>query len=87
MGASVSSIVILISWNFLLLVIISVIIAFPAAWFFMDNWLENFAYKTDINLVTFLLAAVAALLISFLTISFHTIKAAIANPVNTLREE
>jgi putative ABC transport system permease protein len=86
-GASVKSIVIMISKDFLILVLISVLIAIPLAYYFMDKWLENFAYQTNINYVTFIFAAILALIITITTISFHTVKAAISNPAIALREE
>ena len=86
-GASVNNIVMLVSQEFLILVSVSVIIACPVAWYFMDTWLQNFAYRTEISVLTFLLSALVALLVSFLTVSFHTIKAALTNPVEALRYE
>lgn len=87
MGASVSNIVNLLSKDFLQLVGISFLIAAPLAWYFMYQWLQNFAYRTDLSWWIFLLAAVIALLIAFITTSFQAIKAAIANPVKSLRAE
>ncbi len=86
-GASVGNIVIMISKDFLVLIVISIIISIPAAYYFMKQWLQNFAYQVEISYLTFLLAAILALLITFITIGFHTIRAALANPVNALREE
>ncbi len=87
LGASVSSIVNLLSADFLKLVLIAFVIATPLAWFAMNKWLQDFAYRTHISWWMFALAAIASLLIAFATISFQAIKAAIANPVKSLRTE
>jgi putative ABC transport system permease protein len=87
MGASVSRIVNLLSIDFLKLVLISFVIAGPVAWYFMNNWLNDFAYKTKISWWIFALAASVALLIALVTISFQAIRAAIANPIKSLRTE
>jgi putative ABC transport system permease protein len=87
MGAGVRQIVPLITANFILLVGISCFIAFPVAYFFMDKWLRVFPYNTGLSVTPFLLSALAVLLITMLTVIFHTIRAAIANPVKSLRSE
>lgn len=87
LGASVVNIIRMISMNFLKLVIIAIIIAVPVGWFFMDKWLQNFAYKTNISWWIFGLAAVIAILIAIGTVSFQAIRAAVANPVESLRTE
>lgn len=87
LGASISSIVQLLSKDFLRLVVLAAIIAFPIAWYAMNNWLEDFAYRTNISWWIFLLAGLLSAVIAFITISFVTIKAAVANPVNNLRSE
>jgi len=87
MGASLGGLVTLIIRNFIFLVIISCLIAFPVAWYFMHKWLELFPYKEGLKPVTFLLSAAVVLLIAVLTVSFHTIKVALANPVKALRTE
>lgn len=87
LGASVLNITALLSKDFLRLVIIAIVIATPIAWYFMHKWLEDFAYRINISWYVFLGAAVAAILIAFITISFQAIKAAIANPVKSLRTE
>ena len=87
LGASVSNIINLLSKDFLWLVAISALIAFPITWFAMNRWLENFAYRTGVSWWVFLLAGILATLIALLTISFQAIKAAIANPVKSLRTE
>jgi putative ABC transport system permease protein len=87
MGASVSNIVNLLSIDFLKLVLISFIIAAPLAWYFMHQWLKDFAYRININWWIFLVAGVTAVLVALFTISFQAIRAAIANPVESLRTE
>lgn len=87
LGASVSSIVGLLSLDFLKLVGVSVLIAAPAAFFTMQQWLQEFAYRVDLGPGVFLLAGVLAAAVAFLTISYYAIKAAIANPVRALRAE
>ncbi|HRI21244.1 MAG TPA: ABC transporter permease, partial [Panacibacter sp.] len=87
LGANISSIVALLSKDFLWLVFIAAIIAFPVAWFAMYNWLKDFAYRINISWWVFALAAIAALLVALITVSFQAIRAAIANPVKSLRTE
>jgi ABC-type antimicrobial peptide transport system permease subunit len=69
------------------MVLFAMIVAFPVAWLLMNKWLENFAYKINIGWWIFLLAGIIALLIALVTVSFQAIKAAVANPVNSLRTE
>ena len=87
LGASVSGIVLMLSKDFLKLVLIAAIIAIPVAWFFMHKWLEDFAYRININWWVFVLSALAAIIIAMAIISLQVIKAAIANPVKSLRTE
>ncbi|MEO6405199.1 MAG: ABC transporter permease [Ferruginibacter sp.] len=87
MGASTIHIVSLITRNFVLLVLLSCLIAFPVAYYFMHKWLEVFPYKEGLKLTTFLLSALGVLVITMLTVGFHTIKVAISNPVNSLKTE
>lgn len=87
LGASVGSIVGLLSREFLLLVAIANLIAWPVAYYAMSRWLEEFAYRINIGLGTFLLAALFALIITLITVSSQAIKAALTNPVDTLRYE
>jgi putative ABC transport system permease protein len=87
LGASIGNIVGLLSKDFLLLVALSACIAFPLAWWAMHNWLEDFAFRTNISWWVFMVAAAIALLIALVTISFQAIKAAMANPVKNLRTE
>jgi putative ABC transport system permease protein len=87
LGASIAGITALLSTDFLQLVAIGCLIAFPAAWWIMQNWLQNYEYRVDISLWIFLAAGISAILIALITISFQAIKAAIANPVKSLRTE
>ena len=87
LGASILSIVGLLSKDFLKLVILACLIAVPFAWFLMDNWLNEFAYKIQITWWVFILAGVIGLLLSLFTVSVHSIRAAVANPVESLKEE
>ena len=87
LGASVSRIVTLLASDFIKLVILAFIIAAPVAWFAMNKWLQGFAYRTHISWWVFALAGMLAVLIAFITISFQSIKAALANPVRSLRSE
>ena len=87
LGASVTTIVQLINFEFLKLVILAIIIATPVAWYFMDEWLQDFAYRTDLSWWIFALAGILTLGIALVTVSFQAIKAAIANPVKSLRTE
>jgi putative ABC transport system permease protein len=87
LGADISSITFLVSKNFLQLVVIAILIAVPIAWVIGYKWLQDFAYRINISWWIFLAAGVAAILIAFVTVSFHSIKAAIANPVKSLRSE
>ncbi len=86
-GASVGRITVLLSTEFLRLVLIAILIAFPLSWWAMNQWLQGFAYRIDIGAGVFLLAAVSVMLITLLTIGFQAIRAALANPVKTLRSE
>ena len=87
LGANVLNIVGLLSRNFLMLVFIASLIAFPVAWWAMNNWLKDFPYRITISWWIFATAIIAALMIALLTVSFQSIKAAIANPVKSLRTE
>ncbi len=86
-GASVGDIISMLSKDIIKLVIVSAIIAIPIAWMAMNNWLQGFAYSVKIGWWTFFIAGVMALLIALITISFQSIKAAVANPVKSLRTE
>jgi ABC-type antimicrobial peptide transport system permease subunit len=87
LGAGEAGIVALLSKDFIQLVLISLIIAFPVAWFAMNKWLQGFVYRINISWWVFAIAGITAILIAFITVSFQTIKAAVANPVKSLRTE
>ena len=87
LGASVQNVLLLVSKDFLLLVGIAFLISVPVTWWAMHNWLQDFAYRINIQWWVFILAGFVAILISIITISFQAIKAAIANPVKSLRSE
>jgi putative ABC transport system permease protein len=87
LGASVQNITLLLSGNFLKLVLIANLIAWPIAWLSMHKWLQAFAYHINIQWWIFLLAGIVSVLIAFLTVSYQSIKAAVANPVKSLRSE
>ncbi|HEY4334368.1 MAG TPA: ABC transporter permease [Puia sp.] len=87
MGARLTQLVTLITRNFVALVGISCIIAFPVAYLFMDKWLGLFPYNTGFSVIPYLLAAITVLLITFLTVLYHTLRAALANPSKSLRSE
>lgn len=88
-GASVQHLVALVSREFFILVGLGMLLAFPVAWYFTDNWLQNFAYRIALTAEwpTFLLSALLALVITLITVGFHVIRAASANPVRSLRDE
>jgi putative ABC transport system permease protein len=87
LGASISGIVRLLAAEFMVLIIISILIAVPVGWYAMNKWLQDFAYRINVSWPIFAISAVTAILIAFITISFQSIKAAIANPVDSLRSE
>jgi len=87
LGAPASKIIVMLSREFIKWVIIANIIAWPAAYFVMSRWLQNFAYRTSINFWIFILSAALALVFALLTISFQAFKAGLANPVDALRYE
>jgi ABC-type antimicrobial peptide transport system permease subunit len=86
-GASVVNITTMLSKDFFRLIFISLAISFPVSWWLMSNWLQNFAYRIFITPYVFVIAGVAVILITLFTISFQSIKAAMANPVKSLRTE
>ena len=87
LGASVSSIAALLSRDFVKLVVVAIVIASPVAWYLMNRWLLGFDYRVTISWYVFVLAGTAALFIAIVTVSFQAIKAAITNPINSLRSE
>ena len=87
LGDSVGNIFMLLSRDFILLIIIAFLVASPLAWFVMHHWLEDFAYRIRISWWIFLAAGAASVLIALCTISFQAIKAGLANPIKSLRTE
>jgi putative ABC transport system permease protein len=87
LGANVAGIVLLLSRDFVKLVLLAAIISFPAAWWLMSQWLQGFAYRVQIQWWVFAVSTVLAIVLAFITISFQSIKAALANPVKSLRSE
>ena len=87
LGASVAGIVKLLALEFMFLILAAIVIAVPVAWYAMSKWLQDFAYRISIEWWLFLIAGLMAMLIAFVTISFQSVKAAIANPVKSLRSE
>jgi len=86
-GASVPSIFFLLSKQFSKWVITANVIAWPVAYFAMSRWLSGFAFRTSLNILFFVFAAVIALMIAMITVSYQTLKAALANPIQSLRHE
>jgi putative ABC transport system permease protein len=87
LGASVAQLLLLLSKDFMKLIIVANIIAWPIVWYAMNQWLQGYAYRTSLNWFMFFLTAAAAIAIALLTVGFQTIKAALANPVEALRYE
>jgi len=87
LGADINDIVTMLTKDFLKLVAVAALIAFPLAWWAMHKWLQDFAYRVNVAWWVFALSAIIAALIALFTISFQAIKAAIANPVKSLRME
>jgi putative ABC transport system permease protein len=87
LGATTKGVVLLLSKDFVKLVVISLLIASPFAWFFMNKWLQDFAYRMNISVWIFIVAGALTILIALLTVGFQAIKAAMANPVKSLRSE
>ncbi len=87
LGASVSSILLLLSSEFIKLVLLATLLGSPIAWYLMEQWLADFAYKIDVDWWVFILTGLLALLVALLTVSYQSLRAALANPVNSLRNE
>jgi putative ABC transport system permease protein len=87
LGASVSNIVFLLSKNFILWVLLANAVAWPLAYLAMNRWLQNFAYQVAINIWTFIISALLAFFIALITVSYQAVKAAISNPVDSMRYE
>ena len=86
-GADEGVIIRLISRDFIILVLISIIIAIPAAYYFMSNWLENYVYRTNIGVSILAGAALITIILTFITISYKAYQAAILNPASSLKTE
>jgi putative ABC transport system permease protein len=87
LGASMSHIAGMLSKEFVGLVIVAIIIAVPVGWYIMHQWLQNYTYRTEISWSVFIIAGLSAIAITLLTVSVQAIKAAIANPIKSLRTE
>ena len=87
LGASVASILALLSKDFLKLVVIANLIAWPLGWYAMRQWLQDYAFRAEMGWWIFVLAGAATLFIALLTVSFQAVRAAVANPVRALRSE
>jgi len=87
LGASVASVVYMLSTSFTRLIGVAVLIAVPIAWYAMDQWLQGFAYHVQVSWTVFVIASLAALTVAWITISYESVKAAVANPVTSLRSE
>jgi putative ABC transport system permease protein len=87
LGATVQGLVVLLSKDLVKLMLISFLLASPVAWYFMNQWLEDFPYRISISWWMFAVAGVLAVVLALLTVSFQTVKAALSNPVKNLRTE
>ena len=87
LGASMSNLIALLSFDFLKLVLLSIVVASPLAWYIMNQWLQTFAYRVEISWQVFAYTTILAVLIAFITVSFQAIRSALANPVKNLRTE
>lgn len=87
LGASITDITIMLNRDFVILVLIAFVIAAPISWYFMHQWLQDFAYRTEMSWWVFALAGLSTIVIALLTVSFQALKAAIVNPVESLRTE
>ncbi len=87
LGATVQQLLMLISKEFLILVLIAFVIAVPLSWWFMNNWLQKYEYRTDINIWMFGIVGLAILLLTLIVVSINTMSAAMRNPVKSLRTE
>jgi putative ABC transport system permease protein len=87
LGAGIRQIIVLLNKDIVKLILLSIVIAGPVSWYVMEKWLTDFAYRIDIGPDVFLISAMVALLVAFLTVSYHSVKAALVNPVDSLRNE
>jgi ABC-type antimicrobial peptide transport system permease subunit len=87
LGATIPSVTGLLAKDFLVMVLVAFLISTPISWYFLDKWLQNFVYRTELSWWIFPLAGVVTLLIALLTVGIQTVRAALANPVRALRSE
>ena len=87
LGASIFNIVFLLSTGITKLILIAIIIAVPLSWIAVNNWLQGFAYHIEVSWIIFIIVSLAALVIAWLTVSYESVKAAITNPIKSLRAE
>jgi putative ABC transport system permease protein len=87
LGASVSGITVMLSKEFVKWVMIANVVAWPVAYYFMNKWLQNFAYRTTVGMWIFVVSTVVSLSVAILTVSYRAVRAAMANPVEALRYE
>jgi hypothetical protein len=87
LGASVNGIVLMLSKDFFKLVMLSILVALPVSWFIMNRWLDNFAYHVGYSWWMFALPALLVLAVAFISVSAHVVKAALTNPVKSMRTE
>ena len=87
LGATVGDILILFNKEFIFLILIAFVVSAPVAWYFMSDWLNQFAYRIDLTVWIFIVAILLSLVVAMVTVSFQSIKAALANPVDSLRNE
>ena len=87
LGATVTNITVLLSRDFIMLVLISFAVAAPVSWYLIDQWLQDFAYRINIPWWAFLLSGLLTLVIAFLTVSFQSVKAAFKNPISSIKVE
>ena len=86
-GASIPGLLVLLTMDFSKLVMIAFLISLPVGYFFGNQWLNNFAYRINIGVDIFIIAGLSALLLALLTVGYHTVRAALANPIKSLRYE
>lgn len=87
LGASIANLVFVLSQDFVKLVLVAILISSPLAWFLMQKWLDNYPYRIEISPLVFVIVGVGAILVAVVTVSFQSIKAALMNPVKSLKSE
>lgn len=87
LGASTGNIVLLFSKEFTLLILLAFLLAAPTGWWMMNNWLQNFVFRIEISWVVFALAILSSIIIAWITVGYRAIRAALANPIKSLRNE